>query len=135
LIGFITRRVLLALPVLLGILFVTFALARLLPGNPCEAALGEHANATICNAFNQRHGLDKPVPIQFAIYLGEIARGELGNSLRFGRPVTDLMIERLPTTVELSFYALVFATVVGILLGLVSALRHNSPVDVATGEL
>jgi peptide/nickel transport system permease protein len=131
-IGFITRRVLLALPVLLGIVFVTFALARLLPGNPCEAALGEHASANICNAFNQRHGLDKPIPVQFAIYLGEIARGDLGSSLRFGRPVTDLMVERLPTTVELAFYALIFATVVGILLGLVSALRHNSAVDVGT---
>jgi peptide/nickel transport system permease protein len=131
-IGFIVRRFLLAIPVLLGIVFVTFAIGRLLPGSPCEAALGEHASPAACAAFNQRHGLDKPIPIQFATYLGEIARGDLGDSLRFGRPVTDLMIERLPTTVELSIYALLFAIVVGILLGLVSALRHGSAADVGT---
>jgi peptide/nickel transport system permease protein len=131
-IGFIVRRVLFALPVLLGIVFVTFAIARLLPGSPCEAALGEHASRAICAAFDQRHGLDKPIPIQFAIYLGEIARGDLGDSLRLSRPVTTLLIERLPTTVELSIYALLFAVVAGVLLGLVSALRHNSSVDVGT---
>jgi peptide/nickel transport system permease protein len=131
-IGFIVRRFLLAVPVLLGIVFVTFAIGRLLPGNPCEAALGEHASASVCAAFNQRHGLDKPIPVQFATYLGEIAGGDLGTSLKFGRPVTALMVERLPTTVELTFYALVFACFFGILLGLVSALRHNSKVDVGT---
>ena len=131
-IGFIARRVLLAVPVLLGIVFVTFAIARLLPGDPCIVALGEHANRDVCAAFRQRHGLDKPIPVQFVTYLGEIASGDLGTSLRFGRPVTDLMVERLPTTVELSLYALLFACFFGILLGLVSALRHNSAVDVGT---
>jgi len=131
-IGFIVRRFLLAVPVLLGIVFVTFAIGRLLPGNPCEAALGEHANANVCAAFNQRHGLDKPIPVQFLTYFGEIIRGDLGSSLRFGRPVTDLMVERLPVTVELALYALVFATVVGIFLGLISALRHNTGIDVGT---
>ena len=131
-IGFIARRLLLTIPVLFGIVFVTFAIGRLLPGSPCEAALGEHASAAVCANFNERHGLNKPIPIQFATYLGEIARGDLGTSLRFGRPVTDLMVERLPTTVELAIYALIFATVVGITLGLVSALRHGSAVDVGT---
>jgi peptide/nickel transport system permease protein len=82
-IGFIVRRFLLAIPVLFGIVFVTFAMARLLPGSPCEAALGEHATKAVCAAFNQRHGLDKPIPIQFATYVAEIARGDLGTSLRF----------------------------------------------------
>jgi peptide/nickel transport system permease protein len=131
-IGFLVRRLLLAVPVLFGIVFVTFAIARLLPGNPCEAALGEHASAAVCAAFNERHGLNKPIPEQFVTYIGEIAQGDFGTSLRFGRPVTDLMVERLPVTVELALFALIFATTFGILLGLVSALRHNSPVDVGT---
>jgi peptide/nickel transport system permease protein len=86
----------------------------------------------LCASFNERHGLNKPIPVQFVTYLGEIAQGDFGTSLRFGRPVTDLMIERLPVTVELALFALIFATFFGILLGLVSALRHNSAVDVGT---
>jgi peptide/nickel transport system permease protein len=131
-IGFIVRRVALALPVLLGIVFVTFAIGRMLPGDPCVVALGEHANRDVCNAFKVRHGLDKPIPVQFVVYVGELLQGDLGSSLRLSRPVTTLLVERLPTTVELSIYALLFATFFGILLGLISALRHNSAVDVGT---
>ena len=116
-IRFIGQRLLAAIPVLLGILFVTFALARLLPGDPCRAALGERATDALCDAFNARYGLDKPIPVQFGIYARDILRGDLGNSFRYGRPVTDLLVERLPVTVELSLAALVFATVFGILLG------------------
>lgn len=129
---YIGQRLLAAVPVLLGILFVTFALARLLPGDPCKAALGEKANPQTCNAFNKRYGLDKPIPVQFGIYLRDVASGDLGTSFRFGRPVTTLLIERLPVTLELSLCALMFATVVGILLGIISAVRRNSAVDVGT---
>jgi len=130
--SYILRRLLLTLPVLLGILFATFALARLLPGDPCRAVLGEHATDQICDAFMARHGLDKPIPTQFIIYLGEIARGDLGTSLRFQRPVTRLLAERLSVTVELSLSALTFAVIVGIPLGLISAYWRNSPIDVGT---
>ncbi|OQA47306.1 MAG: Dipeptide transport system permease protein DppB [Chloroflexi bacterium ADurb.Bin325] len=129
---FISQRILAAAPVLLGILFVTFALARLLPGDPCRAMLGEKATAQICDAFNVRYGLNKPITTQFGIYLKDVARGDLGQSFRYGRPVTQLIVERLPVTVELSLAALIFATAVGILAGLWSAYRRNSIVDVAT---
>jgi peptide/nickel transport system permease protein len=129
---FIGQRALAAIPVLFGILFVTFAMARLLPGDPCHAALGERATAVICDAFKQRYGLNKPIPTQFAIYLSDVAHGDLGTSFRFGRPVTTLIVERLPVTLELSLAALTIATVVGILLGTISAIRRNSPVDVGT---
>src|SRR5512147_1812621 len=105
-IGYLFRRLVLAVPVLLGILFVTFALTRLLPGDPCHSALGEKATKAICDAYNVRHGLNKPIPEQFSIYIKEIVRGDLGDSLKFGRPVTELMVERLPVTLELSFYAM-----------------------------
>ncbi len=129
---FIINRLLLAVPVLLGILFVTFALARLLPGDPCRAVLGERATAAICDDFIRRHGLDKPIPVQFGVYILEVLRGDLGDSIRFGRPVTELLVERLPVTVELSLAALLVAVTIGIPLGIISAVRHNTAVDVAT---
>ncbi len=129
---YILQRVFVSIPVLLGILFATFALARLLPGDPCRAVLGERATDAICDAFMERHGLDKSIPEQFAVYLQEIARGDLGNSIRLNRPVTQLLIERLPMTVELSLAAMLFATLIGVPLGILSAVRHNSAADVAT---
>lgn len=129
---YIGQRLLAAIPVLFGILFVTFTLARLLPGDPCRAMLGEKATEQVCNAFNARYGLDKPIPVQFAIYLKDVLQGDLGQSFRYGRPVTQLLIERLPVTVELTICALLFATTFGILAGMWSAYRRNSMIDVAT---
>jgi peptide/nickel transport system permease protein len=131
-IQYIVRRVLSALPVLLGILFVTFALARLLPGDPCRAALGERATDQVCDAFIIRNGLDQPILVQFWIYLQDVLTGDLGTSLRQGRPTTQILIERIPVTIELAFYAMFFATIAGVPLGIISAYRHNSGVDVAT---
>jgi peptide/nickel transport system permease protein len=129
---FIARRLLLSIPVLLGVVVLVFSLARLIPGDPCRAALGERATDVICNAFNHRYGLDQPIPAQFVSYLGQVATGDLGSSLRLGRPVSALLLERLPMTVELTLYALIFATIAGITLGRLSAVRRNSPIDVGT---
>lgn len=131
-IGYIIRRLLLAIPVLLGILFVTFAVARLLPGDPCHAMLQEKATPEVCAEFNRRFGLDQPIPIQFVTYIGEALRANFGDSIQQGRPVTELLAERLPTTLELSVSALLFAVVVGIPLGIISAYWRNSIIDVAT---
>ena len=78
------------------------------------------------------YGLNKPIPEQFWIYLQDVLQGHLGDSIKYGRPVTELMVERLPVTLELSFYAMLFATLVGIPLGIISAYYHNSPTDVGT---
>jgi len=129
---YILRRIFLSIPVLFGILFATFALARMIPGDPCRAMLGEKATDVVCNEFNARHGLDKPIIVQFGYYVNEIAHGDFGRSFRFSKPVTELLIERLPITVELSFAALFFALVIGVPLGVISAVRHNSWVDVLT---
>jgi peptide/nickel transport system permease protein len=129
---FLGQRLLAAIPVLLGILFVTFALTRLLPGDPCRAALGEKATDVVCNAFRVRYGLNKPLTTQFGIYLNDVAHGDLGNSFRYGRPVTQLLLERLPVTVELSLSALFLATIFGVCAGTLSAIRRNSLVDVGT---
>ena len=131
-IQFVLRRLMLAIPVVLGIIFLVFVLSRLLPGDPCVAALGERATEQICNAFNARYGLDQPIPVQFVTYLGQLLSGDLGDSIRQGRPVSELLIERLPVTLELTIFALGFAVIVGITLGRLSARRRNSPMDVGT---
>jgi peptide/nickel transport system permease protein len=126
------RRVILAIPVILAILIITFALARAIPGDPCKAILGEKATEETCEKFIQRQGLDKPVPEQFFIYLKNVAQGDLGTSIRFGRPVMLILIERLPTTIELALASMTIAVLVGIPAGILSAVNRNSGIDVAT---
>jgi peptide/nickel transport system permease protein len=124
------RRLLLAIPVIFGILIVTFALSRMIPGEPCKAMLGEKATAQVCEQFTKQYGLDKPIPVQFAVFMGKMLQGDFGESIRFSRPVTLILIERLPTTIELGLFALLISCVVGIPAGILSALKRNSPVDV-----
>ena len=128
---YILRRILSSIPVLFGILVVTFILARAL-GDPCRAMLGEKATPAVCAEFNHRYGFDQPILTQFVTYMGQIVRGDFGVSLRYGRPVTEMMIERLPTTLELAFAAMFFAVLLGIPLGIISAVRQNSSVDIGT---
>lgn len=129
---YLLRRVLASIPVLFGILIVTFIIARVIPGDPCRAILGEKATAEICERFIKIHGLDRPIHEQLFVYMGEVLRGDFGESIRFSLPVTRLLIERLPTTVELSVAALAVALVVGIPLGIISAVKHNTWIDVIT---
>lgn len=131
-IQYILRRVFTAIPVLIGILLVTFAMARVIPGDPCRAILGEKASDAVCDRFIKEKGLDKPILTQFGIYIKDMANGEFGQSIRYGLPVTRLLAERLPTTVELSFCALLISMIVGIPLGIISAVKHNSWIDVIT---
>ena len=123
------RRITAAIPVVFGVLLLVFILARAIPGDTCRAILGEKATPAACEAFNVRKGLDKPMPVQFGIYLLDLAQGDLGDSLRFGRPVSEVLGERLPLTIELAIAALTLALVVGIPLGILAAVRRNSSVD------
>ena len=152
---FIIRRLLVTIPVLFGIVFIVFVLARVVPGDPCRAVLGERATDAVCDAFIVRYGLDQAIipglfkvehhiefhldqvpstllSNQFVGYLGQLAQGDLGTSIKHSRPVTTLLIERLPTTVELTIMAMIFAVAVGIPLGLISGYRRNSKADVGT---
>lgn len=129
---FVLKRLTYSIPVLLGILVVTFVLARAIPGDPCIAVLGERASKEVCESFFRRNGLDQPLPMQFVVYLRNFAQGDLGDSMRFHRPVMELLVERLPTTVELGLFALLFAISVGVPLGVLSAYRHKSILDVGT---
>jgi peptide/nickel transport system permease protein len=129
---FLLRRILSSLPVLFGVVVVTFALARLIPGDPCTAQLGEKATPAICAKFNADKGLDRPLVVQLGIFTRDVLSGDLGTSIRFGRPVTQLVVERLPVTIELGVVALFIAIAIGIPAGIISALRRNSAVDIGT---
>lgn len=129
---FLAHRLLSAIPVLFGIVTAVFILARVIPGDPCRAALGERATDAMCDEYARREGLDRPIPVQFGKYLGNILRGNFGESISERRSIVEILIERLPTTIELSLLALTFALIVGIPLGVLAAYRRNSPVDVGT---
>ena len=133
--SYITRRVLLAIPVLIGIVVVIFFLIRAIPGDPCSSILGERASVEACERFNESKGLNEPVFIQLGIYMKDIATFDLGESVQFSRPVNQLLIERLPLTTELGIGGLFLAIVVGIPAGIIAARRHNSFADTSTMAL
>ena len=124
------RRILYAIPVVFGILLVTFIMARSIPGEPCTAMLGEKATVETCERFNRVNGLDKPIIVQFGIYMRDMLSGDFGDSIRYSRPVTKILLERLPTTIELGLVALILAMLVGIPAGIIAAVRRNSLTDV-----
>lgn len=131
-IQFLLRRLFLVLPVLVGILLVTFIITRLVPGDPCYVMLGEKATESTCKEYKARFGLDKSIPEQFGRYVVNIMQGDFGNSLKDRRPITTIISERLPMTIELTILAMLFSSMVGILLGVVSALNRNSLIDTLT---
>ncbi len=126
------RRILLSIPVLFAVLLVTFVLARSIPGDPCKAILGEKATQEVCDAFIHSHGLDQPISTQFVIFMGNMIKGDLGESIRFSRPVSIILIERLPMTLELGVTAMILAVLVGIPAGIIASVRRNSIADVVT---
>ncbi|CAN5655522.1 ABC transporter permease [soil metagenome] len=131
-VSFVLRRLLISIPVLIGVITIVFFLARVVPTDPCVVLLGERATPATCFQFRERFGLNEPLPVQYAIYLRDMVTGDMGASLRTGQPVTEILVQRLPTTVELTFLALIFAVTVGMLLGIISAYRRNSAADVGT---
>jgi peptide/nickel transport system permease protein len=129
---FIVRRLILVFPVLVGILLVTFTITRLVPGDPCYVMLGEKATESSCNDFRHRYGLDKSIPEQFGRYVLEISKGDFGFSIKDHRPITVIIAERLPMTIELTIFAMLFASIFGVGLGILAALRRNSAADTIT---
>jgi peptide/nickel transport system permease protein len=122
---FLLRRVLLVLPVLFGLLTLTFVLTRVIPSDPAAALAGDQATAAQIAEIRTAYGFDRPMPEQFVRYLAQIASGDLGFSYFTHRPVIDDLVERLPATLELTFVALLLSIGLGIPLGVVAALNHN----------
>jgi peptide/nickel transport system permease protein len=124
-----------AIPVLIGIILVVFLLIRAIPGDPCTSLLGERATEEACERFNEANGLNEPIWVQLGIYMKNVVTFDLGESVRFSRPVNQLLIERLPLTTELALSALTLAVLVGVPMGIIAARRHNTAVDTGTMAL
>ncbi|MBU6194230.1 MAG: ABC transporter permease [Burkholderiales bacterium] len=125
----ILKRLLAALPNLLGVVVITFLLTRALPGDPAAYFAGGAATQEAVEEVRKQLGLDRPLPEQFFRYLGELARGDLGLSLTTGQPVRQELISRLPATMEIMLAALLLACAVAIPMGVMAAVRQGSWVD------
>ena len=126
---FVVRRILLMIPVLLGLIVLLFIWVRALPGDPARALLGEKATPESIASVNAQYGFDQPLIQQFLIYASQLLQGNFGNSPRTGEPVLETFIERFPATLELAIAALIFAIVVGIPLGYWAAKRAGGWLD------
>ena len=126
---FLARRLLLTIPVLLGVATLVFSLIHLIPGDPAQAMLGETAEPADVIALRQRLGLDRPLLVQYGAFLEGITRGDLGTSLRTSQPVTAMILERMPATLELALASMLFALAVAIPLGMAAAVWRGTGVD------
>jgi peptide/nickel transport system permease protein len=128
---YVARRLALSVLVLIGITIVTFGVSHAVPGDPIAANLGERAqeNPAIIGQYKHAWGLDQPLPIQYALYLRNLLRGDLGISITSRRPVSDDLRQYFPATMELSTAAILFAILIGVPLGILAAVRRNRPTD------
>jgi len=126
---FVLRRLLLAVPVLLGVVFVVMLTVDLLPGDAVTLMLGEHATKDAVAKLRDHLGLDKPFVVRYLEYVGRVVRGDLGRSIQQNRPVSDELADAWPATLELTVAALVLAAVAGIVAGVASAVWPNSIFD------
>src|ERR1043166_3511066 len=125
----VLKRLLLAVPSLVGVVIVTFLLTRALPGDPAAYFAGPAASREAIEQVRQKLGLDKSLPEQFWRYVNELARGDLGNSLTTGQPVATEIKTRLPASAELTLLGLIVSMAIAIPLGIMAATRPNSLVD------
>ncbi len=128
---FFLRRLLLTVPVLLGVATLVFSLIHLVPGDPVQAMLGDSATPQDIADLRGRLGLDRPLYVQYAAFLKGVGTGNLGTSLRTNQPVTAAIAERLPATFELAFAAMFVATAIAIPLGIIAAVGAGTRVDYA----
>jgi peptide/nickel transport system permease protein len=129
---FVVRRLLLLVPILLGLSIVVFFWIRALPGGPAQALLGERATPETIAQIERQYGLDQPVHVQYWKYLERTTHFDLGTSVASRRPVTDELAERFPATIELSLAAMLFSVVFGIPLGFIAAKRYGTWLDHAS---
>lgn len=126
---YILRRMLLLVPVLIGVAIIVFGMVRMLPGDPARAMAGLHATPDYVEHVRSQMGLDEPLPVQFGIFIRDLMRGDLGRSTRTRRPVVEEIWPRFINTLQLTAIALALSAVVGIGAGLISATRPYSLYD------
>jgi len=130
--AYLIRRIAISLVVLFGLSVGVFVMVRLVPGDTVTAMLGTNYNQADAQRLREQLGLDQPVPVQYAIWVGNVFTGDLGQTTA-GQPVTTAIADALPVTLQLMIIALTFAVLVGIPLGVVAAVKRNSPIDAAAG--
>jgi peptide/nickel transport system permease protein len=126
---YILRRLVQMIPVVLGITIILFFMIRLIPGDPVTAVLGERATDEAYERLRRSMGLDKPIWIQYLYYMRDLARFDLGDSLRYDVPVTSLIWRRLQVSMSLAAYTVVLTTLISLPLGIMAALKKNSLLD------
>ncbi|KQQ85898.1 ABC transporter permease [Aureimonas sp. Leaf324] len=126
----IAKRLLLAIPTLLIVSVFVFLLQKLLPGDPILALAGEERDPATLEFLREKYRLNDPIVWQYVYWLGDLLRGDLGISLRTNQPVTELILEKLPVTIQLAVLAMILAMAIGIPAGILAAVRKNSAIDV-----
>ena len=126
---YVVRRLLLLVPILVGVSILIFFWIRALPGNPATALLGERSTPALVKEYKQRYGLDQPIPVQYWDYVKNTLRGDLGTSISSRRAVTYEIKQRFPATIELAIAAMIFAVGVGLPLGFFAAKKHGGIFD------
>jgi peptide/nickel transport system permease protein len=132
---FLIRRFLLTIPVLIGVATLVFSLIHLVPGDPVQAMLGESASPQDVAQLRTRLGLDRPLYQQYVSFAAGVVHADLGTSLRTNQPVTTVILERMPATMELALAAMVVAVLIAIPLGIIAAVRKGTRVDYAATTL
>ncbi len=128
-INYLLRRVILAIPVLLGVTIISFSILRLVPGDPALVLAGEEATQEQVLHIRQEYGLDRPIAVQYALFMRHLAVGDLGISYRNRAPVTELLQERFLFTIKLSLMSIILASVVGVVVGVFAANKRGSMLD------
>ncbi len=126
---YVLKRLVLILPVLLGVSVVVFLVVRLTPGDPAKVMAGEHASPEFIEAVRVKWGLDRPLYAQYFIWFRSVLQGDFGTSIATHTPVLEELLQRFPATLELSLFAMIFAVLVGMTAGIISAVRQHSIFD------
>ena len=129
LLALLLHRLMWFVPTLLGLLVVTFVISRVIPADPVALVAGETASPAQVEALRKQLGFDRPLPVQFVDYVARLVRGDMGTSIFTRRPIVDDLVHRLPATIELTLVAMAVSVLVGIPLGVLSALWRNSFLD------
>ena len=126
---YIGRRILIAIPTLIIVSLLVFALQKLLPGDPVLTMAGEERDPQVLAYLREKYRLDDPIPVQYFAWIGSALTGNLGISLRTDIPVLDLILSKLPVTLELAIMAMIVALAIGIPTGIISAVKKGTTVD------
>ena len=126
---YVAQRLLFSIPVFLGVVTIVFLVVRVIPGDPAVAALGDYASKEAGEALRQRMGLNEPLPIQYVRFLGNLLRGELGSSMITGSSIRDQVAHALPYTLELTVLAILIGTLLGVPIGVYTAIHRNHLAD------